>query len=390
MNPPVVYIGPPKTSTSYLYYAYAACSNYQQLAVKEWRYLNCLYNYGQTSYSDRLGLYQGSAAFHSNWRSIYLSYLAHLDYLAEKPSNDYVLTQLLHTSQLILSRHSLNEYIELFDISPGRFVVDLNPLNGLTSGDFLLELAKRSPGILFVSGFRPFISHIISLLHEVYAWYQWRESTSLDKAVDENIENKYENIYEFGLYVVDVLNATADLYSSSNEEDVETMQRLFAAKALHQKFGETSYEEEVQHRAVNFYLHTNSHLRISKIKICKSNRAGFIPFNSTKISDPDVFSEYLRCHERLGVDLGVVCKEIKKERVRESIGGLIKQIFFENGVKNALLGLEESSANYHKSRLGHGLFRFLFPSINGLNDDWHLTCRRMDEESEKFLRIEEL
>lgn len=390
MNTPIVYVGPPKTSTSYLYYAYAACSNYQQVAVKEWRYLNCLYNYGQTSYSDRLGVYYDSAAFHSNWRSIYVSYLAHLNYLADKPSNDYVLAQLRHTNKLIFSKHSISEYVKLFDISHGRFVVDLNPLNGLTSSDFLVELAKVSPGVIFVSGFRPFVTHITSLVHEVYAWYLGRESKDLDNAVDKNSERKYEDIYNFGLYVVDVLKVTADLYGSSNEEEVEALQRLLAVKSLHQKIGESTYEEQVQHRAVNFYLHTNNHLRTSKIKKCKSNRVGFIPFNSTKISDPSVFDEYLKSHERFGVDLGVINNEIKNKKVRESFGELINKIFSISGVKTALLGLEESASNYHKSRLSAEFYRFLFPSINRLNDDWYLTCRRIDSESEKFLRIEEL
>lgn len=84
---PIVYFGPPKTSTTFLYNALTRFSNHLQVGVKEWSYLHALNAVGEHSYVDRFNRLFGTAIAKATWLPIYKSYIEHLSHFIIHPSS---------------------------------------------------------------------------------------------------------------------------------------------------------------------------------------------------------------------------------------------------------------------------------------------------------------
>lgn len=375
---PIICFGPPKTSTSFIYRALISCTKYRQMAVKEWRYLRPLYLYGPLGYVDRFGVRHDTQEFHSTWGPIYHSYVEHLKFLENKPSNHVVLSQLRHTQSLIFDHHDISSYLNLFDAGDDSFLVDLDPLNHTVSLDFIERLSNACPEALFFSGVRAFLPHLTSLIFELFIWFRQENIGTLDAPLgNKNISDC--SIEGFQEYLVFILSDLKRYYETLMPEEVEEIDLKISAALILRKPNQIDREDMIAAQSALLYLHTNMFFRLRKLSSVSSGRESVFYYYSPNVSATiPVLISWLQSK---GVDVGESEVKIDMPRVRESDEDLISRIFRSEYIRELMLSIEKASRDYHFGKIQDSLHDILFPEIN-FRDSWHETCRYMDQSSQ--------
>ncbi|GEM_PF-4981595 len=374
MNYPLIYFGPPKASTSFIYRAFCQSDRYRQMAVKEWRFLRNLNHYGETGYSERMGVYFNTAEYHLSWKNIQFSYIEHLKYLEGRPSNDLVLAQLRHSQSLIFEKHNLASYFKMFDDPDGFFRIDLDPLNHTISGSMLRQMAKLSPNSVYLSGIRAFIPHVTSLICEAYAWFKNAGEGTLDTPLKNNLYEKNRTDL-FCDYMIDVLVQLHLFYKFSSEEEVQGRDSHLSKMNIKRGLADVSYSDSVMSEAVLLYLHTNVALRLKKFSDASIDSSRICYYYSPNVSMaiPQIFS-WMGAN---GIEVGGT-RGSEVKRVRESDGNLVRAIFSNKKIKSILIDLAESAALFHRGRISDHVFNHIFPVVDCITNDWRDYCRMLD------------
>jgi hypothetical protein len=385
--PPVIYFGPPKTSSTFLYHAFTAFPNYLRVGTKEWAYLRPLDVLGELDYVDRFGRLHGTRAFRG-WRNIYVSYIEHLKHFVQHPSSEYCQSQLDHGHRLIFDRHSVDHYLDLFRVGKERFVVDFCVRNFAISSQLVSQIRSQAPDAVFLVGMRPFVPLLVSSMHEYFVWFAQTKTRSAEVAIDQSRVNDDE-LLQFGRLVSLALDQVLELYerggpcpSSERATQAEKMLQMIGMESLDTTGLNDRSEQDYVAVLVNwFYGNTNYVDIIAKLT---SSPEQVIFFNAVKVPDhlPELESEL----RRRGVQTGGYVDQGAAKRIRESSSSVVNRLLADEGVSAKIRMIARVAEGYFRRRVDPLTAAFFFPKAHAEGEALCLeTLRKMDTEAKQVI-----
>lgn len=358
--PPVIYFGPPKTSSTCLYHAFTAFPNYLQVGTKEWVYLLPLDVLGELDYADRFGRLHGTRAFMKWWKNIYVSYIEHLKHFVQHPSSEYCQAQLEHGHHLIFDRHSVENYLGLFGVGEGRFTVDFCVRNVAVSKQLVSQIKSKAPDAIFLVGMRPFLPLLVSRMHEHFVWFSESKTHIAEIAIDEARVNDSE-IVRFSDLLNEALDHLCEFYSDGRAvavSETETRARWLGSKDAVEATGlvepaDVRYARSMAH---GMYITTNYVDIIAKLD---SNPEQAIFFNSVKV--PHFLNELEPELRRRGLGTGGFIAQKKTPRIRESSASVVDRLLAHDAISGKLQAIVHAAKGFFRKRVDARTFEFLFP-----------------------------
>jgi len=385
-QPPVIYFGPPKTSSTFFYHSFQNFENYLILGTKEWKYLYFLDLFGEHTYLDRFDKLHGSKVFSSIWSNICNSHIEHLKHFLRNPASEISKLQITHSTKLNFDNHNLQNYLALFNTNSKYFVVDFCPSNSLISQELIKEIFSQNPQIILLVPMRPILPQMVSLIHEAFVWFCETRTNKMEISIEtKNVKDTeirlFKQIVNRSLRALENIFATDQKSLFSNEERVELMKSNNETYEIKEN---ATTEELIHKRAMiiadRLFLALNYYVILKKIQY--TDRAVY--FNPVRA--PLELPELAHQLEKLGLKTGSFKNTICSKRIRESNAELIEILFQDKAtlanLKKAVFAIQK----YFNSRLDRNTIQYLFPECVSKYDSVTLeTLRQFDYSSDSVI-----
>lgn len=373
---PIINFSPPKTSTSALYFAFNNFENYQQVSIKEWVYLYLLSALGETSYSDRFAKFYGTRAHEQWWKNIYISHIKHLQYFLEHESSEYCLEQIKHTQKLIFENHSIDNYLNLFKNNSSRFLVDFDVRNHQISPNFFQGLLNKAPDLVAFCGVRPFISLLVSRIHEIFAWSVVNRSEDMMlNTIDANLISSTE-YNDFIEALIVSLSIVKQYYKGMGDDLLSDSYAPFdliepVDKSNHYSLNSNKIDCINLSRTL---IKSTDYIKI--FRLLKPINYEVLYFNPARIiSSLGDFQFFLN---KKGVKTGNLNKNICGSRVRESSNIVIDKILSSKEIRLILYEVYECAQSYYRNNVDRNMLNIIFPEILNFQSINHSMLRTLD------------
>jgi hypothetical protein len=385
-QPPVIYFGPPKTSSTFFYHSFQNFENYLILGTKEWKYLYILDLFGEHTYLDRFDKFHGSNVFSSIWSNIYNSHIEHLKHFLRNPASEISELQITHSTKLNFDNHNLQNYLTLFNTNSKHFVVDFCPSNCLISQRLIKEIFSQNPQIILLVPIRPILPQMVSLIHEAFVWFCETRTNKMEISINrENVKateiRLFKQIVNSSLQALENIFATDQKSLFSIKERVELMKSKKETSEIKES---VTTEEIIYKRATKLadrlFLTLNYYEILKKIQYI--DRAVY--FNPVRA--PLELPKLAHQLEKLGLKTGSFKNTICSKRIRESNAELIELLFQDKAtlanLKKAVFAIQK----YFNSRLDRNTIQYLFPECVSKYDSVTLeTLRQFDYSSDSVI-----
>ena len=239
-----------------------------------------------------------------------------MNFYIDKSISREGLINLKNSFDIIFEDYSVDNYLKKFK-ADGKFIVDFS-INNFLCKEQLTAISKKTD-VIFLISLRPFLPHLISLLHEKISHYFMANkilNISDDFIMPKNFKDHFKKIKP---QIIESLIITIKLYKKNLSYN-SYIQKINDSEININLGINNKSDDDNYYSATNNILIFNS---ISKIQLKKNS----IIFNSKNVTKnlPEILN---RINEK-GVDIGDVNKsKIIKTSIRNSSPELIENFFF--------------------------------------------------------------
>ena len=337
---PVIYLGLPKTSSTYLYHSFDCAENYLKSSLKEWFYLKkVIFDARQSN-----ALYRCSTdnLLYLHQRDLLISFRDHINFYIDKSICNKGLINLKNSFEILFEDYSIDSYLKKFQVD-GNFLVDFSinnstfSLNNPLCKKQLADLTKKSDPI-FLIGLRPFLPHLLSMVNElIYQNFTKNKITDISEGfiLPKNFKDEFKIIRA---QIIDSL--------------------IHCRKLFKRNF---SYDELMKDLNLNiFFMCTNSVATFNSISNQQFKKNSII-FNSKNVTKN--LLEILNRIKAKGVDVGDIDEsKIPQTSMRKSNPELIRDFLLaDEEIASTIVSIYNAAEKHYSLHLNSKFMDFFFP-----------------------------
>ena len=327
---PVIYLGLPKTSSTYLYHSFECAENYLKSSVKEWFYLRKI-----PQQSNALNRCSTDNRIYSHQRNLLISFREHINFYIDKSICDKGLTNLKNSFEMLFEDYSIDNYLKKFQ-GDRNFLVDFS-INNSGCKKQLADIIKKSDPI-FLIGLRPFLPHLLSMVNEkIYQNFTKNKITDISDGfiLPKNFKDEFKIIR------------------------AQIIESLIHCRKLFKR--NLSYDEMIKDSNLNeFYRCTNSIATFNSIS-SQHFKKNSVVFNSKNVTKN--LPEILNRIKEKGVDVGNIDEsKIPQTSIRNSNPELIKDFLLsDEEIVATIFSIYNAAEKYYSLHLNSKFMDFFFP-----------------------------